>query len=121
MNGAPAPCVFGEIAQCVMAGEKTLAAAKTSGLDDVLGRGSEVSAGGTELYFTSAEMRGAGTRGEQEVMESGDRIRLSRAPRMKYKYLLSNRAQLMSRALEYFRRAAKETDSGLVRAASVKR
>ena len=49
-------------------------------------------------------------------MESAGRIRLSRAPHMKYKYLLGNGVRPMDEALEYFRRVAKQTDSPLLRA-----
>ena len=49
-------------------------------------------------------------------MESVGRIRLRRAPRMKYKPFLPNCVQSMDKALEYFRRVAKQTDSPLVRA-----
>ena len=54
-------------------------------------------------------------------MESADRTRLSRAPHMKYKSLFSNGAQSMGRALEYFRRVAKQTDSASARAAAAER
>ena len=43
-------------------------------------------------------------------MEPVDRIRLGRAPHMKYKYLLGDGVQYVGRALEYSRRVAKETD-----------
>ena len=45
-----------------------------------------------------------------------DRIRLDRAPHMKFRRLLVPDAQGMGRALEYFCREAKKTDSGLARA-----
>ena len=54
-------------------------------------------------------------------MESVDRIRLSRAPRMKDKYLLPNGAQSMDEALEYFRAVAKQMDSPLARAVANER
>ena len=47
---------------------------------------------------------GAGAQAEKVAMESVDRIRLSRAPHMKYKYLLSGGVRTMDKALEYFRR-----------------
>ena len=53
--------------------------------------------------------------------ESVDRIRLSRAPHMKYKYLLGNGGRTMDKALEYFRRVAKQTDSPLARAVAYER
>ena len=54
-------------------------------------------------------------------MESVGRIRLSRAPHMKYKWLLSNGAQSIGKALEHFRRVAEQTDSPLVRAVADER
>ena len=69
----------------------------------------------------AAQFSGAGTQAEKVAMESVDRIRLSRSPRMKYKYLLSNGAQSMDKALEYFRRVAKQTDGPLVRAGANER
>ena len=53
---------------------------------------------------------------EQVALESIDRIRLNRAPHMKFKNLLSPDARGMNRALEYFRRVAKGTESVLVQA-----
>ena len=54
-------------------------------------------------------------------MESVGRSRLSRAPHMRYKYLLPTGAQSMGKALEYFRRVAKEADSSRVRAVASER
>ena len=54
-------------------------------------------------------------------MESVGRIRLSRSPHMKYKYLLANGARSMDKALEFFRRVAEQTDSPLVRAVAYER
>ena len=66
-------------------------------------------------HGSEAHSSGAATQAGRVAMESVDRIRLSRAPRMKYKRLLSNGAQLMGRAAEYFRRVAKQTGSPQVR------
>lgn len=60
--------------------------ANTSGLEDVMGQGSEVPSNGTSLLLTSAQICGSGTRAEQVATESVDRLRLSREPHMKYKY-----------------------------------
>ena len=73
-------------------------------------RGGKVPSDGTSFLLTPAQMCGSGTREEQVAMESVHRIRLSRAPRVKYEYLLSNGSQAMGRASEYSRRAASETD-----------
>ena len=54
-------------------------------------------------------------------MESVDRTRLSRAPHTKYKFLLPNGVRSMGRALECFRRVAKQTDNALVRAVATGR
>ena len=77
-----------------------------------------MSSDGTPLLLTSTLVRGSGTRAEQVASESVDRIRLSRAPYMKYKYLLSNRVRRMGLALQYFRRVAKETYSSAAQAVS---
>lgn len=50
-----------------------------------------------------------------------DCIRPSRAPNMKYKYLLGNGAQSLGRVVEDYRRVAKATDTTLVRAVAQKR
>ena len=96
--------------------KKHLAPANTSGLEDVLGQGSEVPPGGTSLLSMPAQFSGAGTQAEKVAMEPVDRIRLSRAPHMKYKYLLPNGVRAMDKAWEHFRRVAKQTDSPLARA-----
>ena len=64
----------------------------------------------------TAQFSGPGIRAEKVAMESVDWIRLSRAPRMKYRRLLS-----MAKALEYFRRSAKQTDNSPVRAVANER
>ena len=70
---------------------------------------------GTSLLFMTAQFSGPGAQAEKVAMESVDRIRLSRAPHMKDKYLLSNGAQSVYKSLEYLRRVAKKTGSSLVR------
>ena len=66
-------------------------------------------------------MCGSGTPAEQADLEPENRIRLSRAPPMKYKYLFRSGARPMGCALEFFRRVAKETGSSLVRAVATER
>ena len=82
------------------------ALANTSGLEDVLGRGSEVPSDGTSLSLMSAQMCGPGTRAGRVASDSADRLRLSRAPNMKYKYLLGSGARPTDRTSEYFRPVA---------------
>ena len=62
--------------------------ANSSGLEDALGRGGEVPAEGAVLLLIAAQTRGAGFRADQVAMESICRIRLNRAPHMKFKHLL---------------------------------
>ena len=59
----------------------------------------------------AAQSSGAGALADRVAMEPADHFRLSRAPHMKYKYLLADGAQTNGRALEYFRRGAEQTDS----------
>ena len=54
-------------------------------------------------------------------MEFADRILASRAPHMKYKFLLPTGAHSMGRALEHLRRVAKQTDDALARAVAAER
>ena len=54
-------------------------------------------------------------------MESVDRIHLSRAPHMEYKYLFPNGVQRMAKALEYFRRVAEHAGNSFVRAVANER
>ena len=61
-------------------------------------------------------MCGSGTRAERVATGSGDRIRLSRAPHTKYKFLLGRGVESMGRALERCRRVAKDADSSSARA-----
>ena len=90
--------------------------ANTSGLGDVLGQGSEAPSDWTSLLSTSAQLRGSGARLEQVALGSVDRIRLSRAPHKKYKYLLGAGAQSSDRDSEYFCRVSVDTGSPSVRA-----
>ena len=73
--------------------KKHLAPANTSGLEDVLGQGSDVPSDGTSLLLMAAQFSGSGAPAEQVTTESVDRIRLSRAPHMIYKYILPNSVQ----------------------------
>ena len=50
-----------------------------------------------------------------------DRVRLDRAPHVKYKYLLGSGGQSMDRALEHFCCFVKETGSPSVRAVAQER
>ena len=93
-----------ELRSALLRVKKHLPPANTSGLEDVLGQGSEVPSDGTSPLLTSAHMRGFGTRAEQVATKSVDRFRLSRAPHMGYTYLLGYGAQYVGRALEYFGR-----------------
>ena len=54
-------------------------------------------------------------------MESAARIRLGRAPHVKYKYLLAGGVRTMDRELEYFRRAVKQSDGPLMRSVASER
>ena len=73
------------------------------------------------MLLATAQFPGVGTRAERAAMESVGRIRLSRAPHMKYKYLLGNGARTINEALEYFRRVVRQTDSPPVRAVAFER
>ena len=75
----------------------------------------------TSLLLLTAQIPGAGTQAGKVATESADRIRLSRAPDMKYKYLLPGGVRTMDKALEYFRRVVKQSDDPLVRAAPSER
>ena len=101
--------------------KKHLAPADTSGLEDVLGRGSEAPSDGTSLSLMTAQLSGGSTHAEKEAMESADRIRPSRAPHMRYKYMLSNGVHAVNKASEYFLRVAKQTDGDLFRAVACER
>ena len=96
-----------ELRSALLRAKKHLPQSNTSGLEVVLGQGSEVPSDGTSLLSTAARMCGSGTRADQVATVSVGRIRLSRAPHMKCTYLLGDGVQTMGRALEYFRRAAK--------------
>ena len=101
--------------------KKHLAPANASGLEDVLGQGSDVPSDGTSLLLTNAQFSGPGTQADGVAMESAGRIRLSRAPHVKYKCLLPNGVQSMDKAPEFFRRVAKYFDGSLVRAVACER
>ena len=76
-----------------------LAPASTSGLEDVLSQGSDVPSDGTSLLLMTAQFPGPGTRAERVATESVDCILLSRAPRLKYKYLLPSGAAWLSKLI----------------------
>ena len=101
--------------------KKHLPPSNSPGLEDVLGQGGEVPSDGTSLLLTTAQFSSAGAQAEKVAMESADRIRLSRAPHVTYKYLLSGGARSMEKALEYFRRVADQSDDPLVRAVASER
>ena len=111
----------GDIRSALRRVKKHLPPSNASGLEDVLGQGGEVPSESTSLLLMTAQMSGSGSQAEKVALESVDRLRLSRAPHMKYKYLLSGSVTTMDRALEYFRRVAKETDDELVRAVAQER
>ena len=81
--------------------KKHLPSSNTSGIEDVLGRGGEVPSDGASLLLMAAQFSGSGAQAEKVALESVDRIRLSRAPHMKYKYLLAGGARSMDKASEY--------------------
>ena len=64
-----------------------LVLAKASGLEDLLGQGCKVPSDSTSFLLMTAQVSGAGSSAGRVAMESADRLRLSRAPRMKYKFL----------------------------------
>ena len=98
-----------------------MAPANTSGLEDVLGRGGDVPSDGACSFLITAQFSGAGEPAAPAAKESVDRFRLRRAPHMKYTYLLPNGAHPMSRALEYLRLVARQTDSASARAVAAER
>ena len=110
-----------ELRSALLRVKEHLPLSNTSGLDAALGQGSEVPPDRTSLLSMAARMCGSGTRAEQVVMESVDRIRLRRAPHMRYKHLLGNGVQTMGRVFEFPCRVAEEADSSLVRAESQER
>ena len=100
---------------------KHLPPSNMSGLEDVLEQGGEAPSDGTSLLLMAAQFSGVGTQAARVAAESADRIRLSPAPHMKYKYLLGNGVRTMAEALEYFRRVVRQTDSPPVRAVAFER
>ena len=101
--------------------KKRLPPSSTSGIEDVLGHGGEVPSDGASLLLMAAQFSGSGTQAEKVALELADRIRLSRAPRMKYKYLLAGGARSMDKASEHFRRVARQSDGPLARAVASER
>ena len=98
--------------------KRHLPPANSSGLEVDLGRGSEVPSGGTLFSLMAAQACGSGSRAGRVARGSIDRIRLNRAPHMKFMDLLGTQVLGVRRALEYFRRVAKGTDRVPVRASS---
>ena len=66
--------------------KKHLAPANATGLEDVLGEGSDAPSDGASSLLITAQFSGPCTQAEKVAMESADRIRLSRAPHMRYKF-----------------------------------
>ena len=89
-----------ELRSALLRVKKRRPPSNASGLDDVLGQGGDVPSDGTSLLVMTAQFPGAGTRAEGVAMESVVRIRLGRAPHVKYKCLLPNGPRSMDRALE---------------------
>ena len=73
----------GEIRSALLRAKRHLPPANSPGQEDVFGRGGDVPREGTSVLFTAA-----GPRTEQVAMEPIGRIRLNRAPPMKFKHLL---------------------------------
>ena len=101
--------------------KRHLPPSNSSGLEDVLGQGGEIPSESTSLLLMTAQFSGTGSQAEKVALESVDRLRLSRAPHMKYKYLLSGGVSSMDKALEYFRRVVKESNDVLVRSVAMER
>ena len=110
-----------ELRNALVRVRKRVAPATTSGHEDAPGQGSEVPSDGTSWLLMAAQFFGKGTRAEKVALEPVDRIRLSLASHMKYKFLLSNGALSMDEAWEYFCRVAKQADSPLARAVASER
>ena len=73
------------------------------------------------MLLMNAHFSGSGPRAEEVALESANRLRLSSAPHMKFKYLLSGGVQSMDKALEYFRRAVKESNDAVAQAVAADR
>ena len=101
--------------------KKHLPPSNAPGIEDALGRGGEVPPDGASLLLMTAQFPGSSTQAEKVALESVDRIRLSRAPHMRYKYLLAGGLRSMDRALEYFRRVVTPPDDPLMRAVASER
>ena len=89
--------------------------ANASGSEDVRGRGSEVPSEGTSLLLLAARACGTGPRAGQVAVEPIGRIRLNRAPYMKFRLLFGPGIQGRDRALEFFRHVAKGTNDVVAR------
>ena len=111
----------GEVRSALLRAKKRLPLSNTSGSEDVLGQGGEVPSESTSLLLMAAQFSGSGSQAEKVALESVDRLRLSRAPHMKFRYLLSGGVRSMDKALEYFRRVAKESKDPLVCAVALER
>ena len=105
-----------EIRSASLRAKRHLPPTNASGMEDVRVRGEEVPSEGTSSLLMAARTRGAGSRAEQVAMLSIGRIRLNRAPKTKFEQLLGPDVPRRYRALEYFRRAANETDDVPARA-----
>ena len=101
--------------------KKRLPPSNTSGIGDALGRGGEVPPDGASLLLMTAQFAGARSQTEKVALESVDRICLSRAPQMEYKYLLAGGVRSTNKALEYSRHVAKQTGDPLARAVAGER
>ena len=110
-----------EIGAALLRAKKHLPPPNASGLEDVLGQAGGVPSESTSLLLMAAQFSGSGSRAEEVALESVDRPRLSRAPRMKFKYLLSGGVQSMDKALEYFRRVVRESNTVLAQSVASER
>ena len=88
----------GEVRSALQRVKKHLPPSNASGLEDVLGQGGEVPSESTSLLLMTAQTSGSGSQAEKVALESVDRLRLSRAPHMKYKFLLSGNVTSMDKA-----------------------
>ena len=102
MDGGTAPCFPVGKAFGLALREEAFASAQHVRSWGCVGQGGEAPSDGTSLLLTTAQFPGVGTQAERVAMESADRICLSRAAHMKYKYLLGNGARATSEALGYF-------------------
>ena len=84
-----------EIGAALLRAKKHLPPPNASGLEDVLGQAGEVLSEGASLLLMAAQFSGSGSQAEKVALGSADRLHLSRAPHMKFKYLLSGGVQSM--------------------------